>query len=1084
MTQEAVKVPKPVMRAISGLSAEPAMPPVNASVAAPVVEQEVVDNPLREARLNDSRDFRPEWDVAALNAWVSKTLLQDIARVTGRREPDPGQLIPVLLSPGGYGKTHLFGRLAYELRDRAFFVFVGAIPDPTRPLEHIRWNVVEALFRSQPGQPSVLSHALANLFRDSMVEYLRQFPPSEGIRHQDLARELHEGNEAALKIARTVRNLRSFQMLASSTAEAMPDVHAAVIKALVMGWSPQQHLARQWLRGEGLPEEEARLLGVEEQSPAPLHVLQGVAAILQYRMPMVICCDQLDAITKYPDAPGYLADQLMQLLAAVPCQYLALSCLENDWQIIVANKGLEAFRQRTQPFNLDFLTEDQAVVLLSKRLANWPLRKAGDDPLRPFNRASVERYVRDAQPPPRIFIRRCAAELDRWVEGEIVMPAPDSGASAPVAGASTSTGAVISAPRGADPALATLFQQEWEKELDAIRRNPQRRADHVEEARLYKALKELIILAQLAGGKLGGLNVESAEFEILNSTTANPKYGLRAVLKDTRGSVSIVAAASKVFGGGRLVPFVKELLEAGEKSAGILLLHVRSAFAASFVAKGLVEDAKRRGKLIVYAMEDHPDSFESLECALSLLEQAHSSDLLLGTTSITYEQCQGLILGTKVIDNLDLFTALASWNASAAGAPAAVSPGAAPSNGAKHAPARPEPGSRSIPKEIRAARLAALANERPPAPAPAGPGYTGNVTPEETAWATQKLAQAAAKLCGWGQQVQADSFAIGPSFVRLNVRPVGSKTSFKRVCDRAADLKTHLGLDIEPIIESHSYFFTIDIQRPQRQTVTLEETLPQTPAGKEREPLFPLGLDVSGKAHWANLSDPTDCHLLVAGTTGSGKSEFLKSILAALAHRLEPQEIQFVLIDTKRVTFNFSGTSPYFRFPVAYDVESALPLLKECEQETFRRYNMLQKLQKTDISELDAMQTTLVPRFVVIIDEFANLMEEKETNKVLVGILKKIGAMSRAAGIHMVLATQRPDNTVVPMLVRSNLPGKIALQVDSEQNSKLVLDSPAAAYLLGKGDLICKRGGALIRAQSPMVPLAELEKLLRIAGKR
>ena len=278
-------------------------------------------------------------------------------------------------------------------------------------------------------------------------------------------------------------------MLASSTAEAMPDVHAAVIKALVMGWSPQQHLARQWLRGEGLPEEEARLLGVEEQSPAPLHVLQGVAAILQYRIPMVICCDQLDAITRYPDAPGHLADQLMQLLATVPCQYTALSCLEHDWKEIMAGRNLDAFRQRTQTFNLDFLTEDQAVVLLSKRLASWPLRKAGDDPLRPFNRASVERYVRDAQPPPRIFIRRCAAELDRWVEGEIVLPASGSSGERSTRRPLNQRGDA----RSASP-VSALFQQEWEKELDAIRRNPQRRADHVEEARLYKALKEMIIL--------------------------------------------------------------------------------------------------------------------------------------------------------------------------------------------------------------------------------------------------------------------------------------------------------------------------------------------------------------------------------------------------------------------------------------------------------------------------------------------------------------------------------------------------------------------------------------------------------------
>ena len=116
-----------------------------------------------------------------------------------------------------------------------------------------------------------------------------------------------------------------------------------------------------------------------------------------------------------------------------------------------------------------------------------------------------------------------------------------------------------------------------------------------------------------------------------------------------------------------------------------------------------------------------------------------------------------------------------------------------------------------------------------PLPRPAGPTYAGNITAEDTAWAADKLARAAAKLTGWGQQVDPDSFAIGPSFIRLNVRPRGSKTSFKRVCDRAADLKTHLGLDMEPIIESHSYFFTIDVQRPHRQVVTLEQALSQAP---------------------------------------------------------------------------------------------------------------------------------------------------------------------------------------------------------------------------------------------------------------
>jgi S-DNA-T family DNA segregation ATPase FtsK/SpoIIIE len=350
-------------------------------------------------------------------------------------------------------------------------------------------------------------------------------------------------------------------------------------------------------------------------------------------------------------------------------------------------------------------------------------------------------------------------------------------------------------------------------------------------------------------------------------------------------------------------------------------------------------------------------------------------------------------------------------------------------------------------------------------------------------WAEEKLRLAAEKLTAWGQKVTPEGVEIGPCFVRLKLKPSGARTTYKKVCSRAMDLKMQLGLNKIPLIASDAFWFTLDIESPRRSLVTLDEVMAQSPAGKERDPIFPIGLDVAGKAHWLNLADPTDCHILVAGTTGSGKSEFLRSILASLARRLTPEQVQFILIDPKRVSFNFSGTSPYLaQHPVACDVEAALPLLHWCEQETMRRYDQLQALRKTDVGQLEGEQASLIPRIVLIIDEFANLMEDKESNKALAALLRKIGSMSRAAGVHLILATQRPDRDVVPMLIRANLPGRVALQVDSEANSELILDSPDAAYLLGKGDLLCKRGGGLERAQSPLVGQGELERILKIGS--
>jgi S-DNA-T family DNA segregation ATPase FtsK/SpoIIIE len=146
--------------------------------------------------------------------------------------------------------------------------------------------------------------------------------------------------------------------------------------------------------------------------------------------------------------------------------------------------------------------------------------------------------------------------------------------------------------------------------------------------------------------------------------------------------------------------------------------------------------------------------------------------------------------------------------------------------------------------------------------------------------------------------------------------------------------------------------------------------------------------------------------------------------------------------------------------------------------ETHRRYELLAKQKLTNVGQLN--ESALIPRVVVVIDEFANLLEGKESKKLLNSLLKQIGSMARAAGIHLVLATQRPDKDVVTPLLRDNLPGRIALQVPKPAGSELILNSPNAAYLLGKGDLLWQRGGGVLRLQSPFVSQPELERALRV----
>src|SRR5262249_58057506 len=137
-------------------------------------------------------------------------------------------------------------------------------------------------------------------------------------------------------------------------------------------------------------------------------------------------------------------------------------------------------------------------------------------------------------------------------------------------------------------------------------------------------------------------------------------------------------------------------------------------------------------------------------------------------------------------------------------------------------------------------------------------------------------------------------------------------------------------------------------------------------------------------------------------------------------------------------------------------------------------YARLHQLGKEHVGELSPQDS--VPRWVVVFDEFADLMlGDKATKKELEALLKRLGAKARAAGIHLILGTQRPEASVVTPLLRANLPSRIGLQVPTERDSKIILDEPDAAHLLDKGDLFWRRGGSLVRLQSPFVTKTELE---------
>jgi S-DNA-T family DNA segregation ATPase FtsK/SpoIIIE len=317
---------------------------------------------------------------------------------------------------------------------------------------------------------------------------------------------------------------------------------------------------------------------------------------------------------------------------------------------------------------------------------------------------------------------------------------------------------------------------------------------------------------------------------------------------------------------------------------------------------------------------------------------------------------------------------------------------------------------------------------------------------------------------------------VGPTLYQIEVsRPRGAV----RHLDRAADDVRHRlaaedGVDVEyQKSGGHRHFI---VRRKHPKSVLLAPLLAARRVFlAARAGRFIVGQCPDGDILCGDFSDSSTPHLLVAGQTGSGKSVFLQSVIASLVQYHPPSAIRFTLVDPKRVTFNavaFRGAvAAHLDGPVRFDVEEVLPVLEQLIELMEERYGLFAAARVTDIGEFNEQSSSAeqLERRLLVIDEFQDLISDKATKERFFAAIKRLGAKSRAAGIHLVLATQRPDRDVVPPIVKANLGGKIALQVASKVNSRIVLDEAGAEALLGKGDLLANLGRGLVRAQAAML---------------
>jgi FtsK/SpoIIIE family/FtsK alpha domain/PD-(D/E)XK nuclease superfamily len=336
-----------------------------------------------------------------------------------------------------------------------------------------------------------------------------------------------------------------------------------------------------------------------------------------------------------------------------------------------------------------------------------------------------------------------------------------------------------------------------------------------------------------------------------------------------------------------------------------------------------------------------------------------------------------------------------------------------------------------------------------------------------------------ASFASFGLAVEAIGAIEGPQVTRIRLKPA-SGVKVASLANRAADLQVALALDQPPLISPSKGFVAVDVPRTDRQTMQLLSYLEGAGANEKSPTAFPVGVGIDGQPLSSDFFDSNTCHVLVAGTSGSGKSEWLKSLVATLAFRNAPERVRLALVDPKILTFSSLESSPYLWRPLATDIDTALAVLESAVSEMGDRYSTLAKEGFVSISDRMRAGRIDLPFIVLVFDEFADLiLTGRDERKSFEDMVARLAGKGRAAGVHLVLATQRPDRTVVTGLIKSNLPMKVCLRVANATNSQIVLGEDGAESLLGKGDLLCDLGRGIARAQSYYIPQSDFVALLR-----
>ena len=359
----------------------------------------------------------------------------------------------------------------------------------------------------------------------------------------------------------------------------------------------------------------------------------------------------------------------------------------------------------------------------------------------------------------------------------------------------------------------------------------------------------------------------------------------------------------------------------------------------------------------------------------------------------------------------------------------------------------------------------------------------------------QKAIEIEKSLTDFGIPSRVAGYRVGPTIIQFAVEPgfvekvnelgeiVKKKVRVSQISALHRDLTLALSVErlrIEAPIPGYS-FVGVEIPNPRFSIVRLRSVMEVDTFRKVNSPLaLALGLDVSGQAVVTDLARLP--HVLIAGTTGSGKSVCLTAFLSCLVMNNSPEQLRIVIIDPKMVEMiRFNGL-PHLLGKVETEQKRIQAALQWTIKEMQERYKLLEQANAREIEsynlKMDRRGQPTLPRIVVFIDELADLMinSPEQTEASIV----RLAQMARATGIHLVVATQRPSTDIVTGLIKANFPARIAFMVASSIDSRVILDTNGAETLMGKGDLLFlnPENGNLLRAQGILVDDQEIERII------